>query len=157
VIEGARFAPSDIWGAAAALSNPGFEQGLAGWSGQGSIVVGDAHGGANALLIDGLAAGAEQQVYSEMIAVRPDADYALGAWVKVLSDRTGYKVTINWLDAAGRHIRYDNDWKGDDRPTQWSLHGGVFRSPKNAARAQLILGARPGVRILMDDITFAPK
>jgi len=40
---------------------------MTGWSGQGSIVGGDTHGGADALLIDGLAAGAEQQVYSEII------------------------------------------------------------------------------------------
>ncbi|UCH33150.1 MAG: carbohydrate binding domain-containing protein, partial [Armatimonadota bacterium] len=156
-IHGARFAPSPTRGAAGALTNTGFEEGMADWTGEGKIGTDDSHSGRASLRIDGAAARAEQQVYSEVVRVTPDVDHTLEAWVRVLTEKTGYKVTIDWLDADGRHITYDNDWQGADRPTQWSPHGGVFRSPKNASLARLILGAHPGVTILLDDITFAPR
>lgn len=157
VIEGARYAQTDLWAVRGELANAGFEDGVLGWSGQGTSAAEGARSGTLCLLLDASQSPTEHQMTSDPVRVQGGATYILEAWVRVASEHTGYKVTVDWLDAEGRHIGYDNDWRGSDRPTEWSRHGGIFSAPPDAAQARLILGVRPGVRALFDDLSLVPQ
>jgi len=91
---------------------------------------------------------------SRPFRVEGGRSYELAAHVRVLSETTGYKVTVDWLGADGRHFEYANDWQGNDRPTEWSLHATRVAAPAGARSARIILGVRPGVAALMDAISF---
>lgn len=160
-------------GPAELLGNGGFEEGTEGWSpirgGYGRaatqrwehvraharIVSEPVRGGEKALLLDASGLDREVDVYSEAMIVRGGVAYRLWAYVRQLGGQGGYKVTIDWLDPAGKHIRYDNDWRGHDRPRQFTLHGGVFVAPQGAALANIILGVS-GARCVFDDISLVP-
>ncbi|MCX6360697.1 MAG: hypothetical protein NT029_12855 [Armatimonadetes bacterium] len=140
----------------AELRNGGFESGAEGWALEpGARVVADgvAYEGRNALLSDGLGAGTEAQATSARFGVKPSVRYRLSAMVRQLAGDGDYKVTLEWLDAASRHIAYANDWMGADRPRDYAAHGGVFTAPDDAASAIIILGARRA-RCLFDAVTF---
>jgi hypothetical protein len=155
-VEGARFAQTTLRPVSAVLVNPGFEEGLSGWSGQGRVLTEGARSGAACLELDARGVPDERQALSVILSVDGGREYDLAAWVRTERNGAGYKVTLDWLDAGMRHIRYDNDWQGKDSPPEWTLHGGRFAAPTDARAARLILGARPGVRLLVDDVSLAP-
>lgn len=97
----------------------------------------------------------EVDVLSDPVPVEPKAAYLLLAQVKQLGGEGGYKVTIDWLDATGQHLAYDNDWKGNNHPTAFTYHGGVFIAPEGAAKARLILGVSRGAECLFDEIRLS--
>jgi hypothetical protein len=140
----------------AELRNGGFEAATEGWAlepGARLVADGVAYEGRNALLSDGLGAGAEAQATSARFGVKPSVRYRLSAMVHQLAGDGDYKVTLEWLDAASRHIAYANDWTGADKPRDYAAHGGVFTAPDNAASAIIILGTRLA-RCLFDAVTF---
>lgn len=151
--------------------NGDFEEGTQGWrfvyGGYGApregwqragqraqIIRAGAYHGEAALLLDATGLEHELDVYSEVVEVRPDTPYKLSSYVRQLAGEGAYKVVIDWKDAEGQHIRYDNDWKGHDRPPTYTFHGGIFVSPSNAARANLILGVAAGVKCLFDGVSL---
>ena len=93
---------------------------------------------------------------SDILSVQPNQVYLLSARVKQLAGEGGYKVTIDWVDAAHKHLRYDNDWRGNDHPKSYGNHGGVFVSPEKAAYAVVILGVSKGAAGLFDEIRLSP-
>lgn len=66
-----------------------------------------------------------------------------------------YKVTIDWLDAWGRHIAYDNDWLGTEQPREWTPHGGRFTPPPGTRQARVILGVKGEATCDFDDVTLS--
>jgi hypothetical protein len=106
------------------------------------------------LELNAVGAEGEVQAYSRHGRVTGGAEYELSARVRLAEGDTLYKVTIQWLDAAGRHLRYDNDWAGHDRPRTYTPHGGRFRAPAEAALARLILGVQAGGRCLFDELSL---
>ncbi len=140
----------------AELRNGGFEAGSDGWvlePGARIVSDGQAFAGTQSLLSDGLGAGTEAQATSARFGVKPSARYRLSAMVHQLAGDGDYKVTLEWLDAASRHIAYANDWMGLDKPRDYAAHGGLFTAPDNAASAIIILGTRRA-RCLFDAVTF---
>jgi|GEM_PF-3176169 len=151
--------------------NGGFEEGTQNWllvagpygwkptpwddaKGCAEIVSKDVHLGRNALKLDATDCKNEVDVFSEPIDVMPSVPYVLSSYVRQLSGKGAYKVVIDWLDQNSRHIKYDNDWKGVDKPEKYTRHGGIFISPDNARKAKLILGVAKGVACLFDDISL---
>ncbi|MBI2299187.1 MAG: carbohydrate binding domain-containing protein, partial [Armatimonadetes bacterium] len=137
------------------LINGGFEDGLTGWGGDPSAQIDTAQprGGKAALSLDAPADGHESQANAQPVAVDAGKRYRLRAWVKQLAGDGDYKVTLDWLDAAGGHLAYANDWAGTNRPREYTEHGGVFTAPAGAAQVRIILGCR-GARVLFDDVSF---
>ncbi|MFD1833433.1 carbohydrate binding domain-containing protein, partial [Streptomyces desertarenae] len=65
------------------VRNAGFESGLGGWTcsaGSGSVVSSPVHGGASALRA--VPAGSDNARCSQAVAVRPNSEYQLSAWVQ---------------------------------------------------------------------------
>jgi hypothetical protein len=153
------------------VTNGGFEGGAAGWTpvagGYGRaqtgwaqagerarIVTKPVHAGRYALSLNAVGLDHEVDAYSQPIPVRPNYGYRLTAFVRQLRGADGYKVTIDWQTAEGKHIRYDNDWRGSDRPEAFKSHGGVFIAPREAGRAALILGVQKGAQCVFDAISL---
>jgi hypothetical protein len=138
------------------IQNGGFEDGMWAWSGvlaDRVRVAPQGRTGQSALLLDAAGVTDETQAYSAPMLVQQGAMYELDSYVECLQGTGGYKVTIDWLGDAG-HIAYDNDWKGEVPPADWTQHGGQFRAPEGARRAVLILGCRAGTRYLFDDVSL---
>lgn len=170
-----------IWGALWAqehvdalnlLVNGGFEAGTDGWIpalggyggepaarweaawGHARIVAEPVRSGRAALLLDATGLENEVDVHSTAVKVRAGYGYRLRAWVRQVAGDSIYKVTLDWRDAQGRHISYDNDWRGADRPAEFMPHGGVFVAPEGAASAVIILGVMKGVACVFDDLSL---
>ena len=152
-VRGATFARGDNRGAAA-IPNGDFEDGLRGWTGAGRLVEGGAASGRWCIEIDATGRDDEAQCQSEAMRVRPGVSYRLDSRVRAMGQTAGYKVTIQWEDAQGGVLRYDNDWAGTDVARAWSRHGGIFAAPSGAARAVILLGVRPGARYRFDAIAL---
>lgn len=140
------------------ILNGGFESGLAEWQADpGAVIdVEQPHSGKACLRLTSPDPLHEMQTTSEAMRVEGGKLYRLAAWVRQVAGAGQYKVTINWLDQAGGHLAYDNDWRGDDHPAQWTLHGGLFRAPAQARQARLILGVRDGT-CLFDDLALTAQ
>jgi len=118
------------------LANGDFEEGLAQWTPDApdcARLVADAHSGKQALELSAVGRTDEVQCPSRPVLVEAGRAYPNSAWVKQPEGANGYKVTLDWLGEAG-HIRYDNDWQGDNRPAEYTLHGGRFIAPEGARR-----------------------
>jgi len=63
-------------------------------------------------------------------------------------------VTLAWLRQDFDLIRYDNAWAGTNHPIEYTLHGGTFVAPENAAWCVIMLAASPGATAYFDDIEF---
>ncbi|HID06979.1 MAG TPA: hypothetical protein EYP10_07495, partial [Armatimonadetes bacterium] len=153
------------------LRNGGFEEGTKwwlfvrgpygmpprGWAEAGKlarIVMDDVHSGKRALMLDARGLDHEVDVHSEPFAIEPNRFYRLSSFVKQIAGTGRYKVVIDWRDAHGKHIRYDNDWRGVNRPKNFAFHGGIFRAPENARQAIVLLGVAKGVACIFDDISL---
>ncbi len=151
--------------------NAGFEQGTDGWhlvaGGYGlapedqakaaeraRVTDTSVHGGKAALLLDATGLDHEVDAYSSPMKVKPNHGYRLTSFVRQLAGDAGYKVTIDWRTADGKHLVYANDWKGGNRPEDYTAHGGVFASPEDAGEAVIILGAQRGVKCVFDDVSL---
>ncbi|MFQ6096190.1 MAG: carbohydrate binding domain-containing protein, partial [Armatimonadota bacterium] len=153
------------------LPNGGFEDGTTGWR----VAIGpygEASGGweASARVAEVVAKGAREgrrclqlnagqqpgeiDVYSLPVNVNPGRAHWLSSRVRQIAGGGNYKVVIDWRDANGKHIRYDNDWKGHDRPKEYRFHGGLFVSPEDAREAVIILGVAKGVEALFDEVAL---
>lgn len=99
----------------------------------------------------------ESSVASSVYAADAGRAYRLNSYVKYLGGSGNYKVTIAWLNSANGVIRYDNDWKGTNRPANYTYHGGTFTSPANTAKVRIIVGAAPDAVYLFDAIELIPQ
>ncbi len=99
-------------------------------------------------------ASAESGVNSNSYAVSGGSSYLLTSYVLYQSGSGNYKVTIAWLNASGGVIRYDNDWKGTNKPSSFTYHGGTFTAPTNAVSAVILLGVSAGTTFLFDDVAL---
>ena len=144
------------------VANPGFEDGATGWnipasqSGAGrALITADApHSGGHALLFDATKANWEVGALSDPMPVTAGTRYRFGVWVKQIGGYGAYKAVIDWRDAQDKHISYSNDWKGNNRPATYALHGGDFQAPPGATHALLNIGVAMGSAILMDDFSL---
>lgn len=152
-LEGLAPSEGNLRAVADELPNPSFEMGLDSWSG-GTLEHGAAAEGEACLLLDARGKAAEVQSDGRPFRIEGGREYELTASVWVLSESTGYKVTVEWLDAEGKHLGYGNDWMGNDHPAAWSTHTARLRAPIEARAARLILGVRPGVAARMDSLAL---
>ena len=149
--------------------NGGFEEGTSGWvvtigpygqaedrwgasKGVAEVIDRDAFEGEHCLRLNAVEQDNEVDVHSERFPVTSGAMYLLTAQVRQLAGDSAYKVVIDWTDADGEHISYDNDWRGSDRPKAYANHGGVFVAPEDAAAATLIIGVQKEAECLFDDV-----
>ncbi|MBM3474998.1 MAG: hypothetical protein FJX75_17185, partial [Armatimonadetes bacterium] len=150
------------------VANGGFEQGAANWrvsigprdwdaaKGAAEVLDRDADAGKGCLRLNAREQDNEVDATSDVISVQPKTAYLLLARVKQLGGEGGYKVTIDWQDAGGKHLAYDNDWKGNDHPRGFADHGGVFTAPEGASKAVIILGSSKGAECLFDEVRLSP-
>jgi len=139
------------------VANGSFEHGLRGRVSDPSERVApvDAPGrGGKAASLDGVGSTTEVQLTSLPFQVQPAHEYVLSSPVLQQAGHAGYKVTVGWRRVDGSHIRFGNDWAGDDRPAALAEHAARLTSPPDAALAVIILGVRPGVRCLFDDVAL---
>ena len=153
------------------LANGGFEEGLRGWhpvlGGYGQtdpegeksaqrvkVATQAAHEGKGAVVLDAVGLGHEVDLFSDPVSVNAGYGYRLRSYVRQLKGDSSYKVTIDWRTAQGEHLVYDNDWKGGDRPEQFTLHGGIFVAPEEAGEAVIILGVQRGAKCAFDSISL---
>lgn len=138
------------------IPNGDFGRGLLGWSpvppGR-CILISEADGAWVRLHSDGDIA--EAQLTSRPALVEDTATYLLSARVRMIEGAGQYKVTIDWLDAWGRHIAYDNDWLGTEQPREWTPHGGRFTPPPGTRQARVILGVKGEATCDFDDVTLS--
>lgn len=118
------------------------------------VLAGKGQAGGAALLLDATGLASEVDAYSMPMSVVAGHGYRLGAWVRRAGVAKDYKVTIDWQDGAGKHLAYANDWAGNDRPTTWVRHGGIFAAPTGAAQAVVILGTQPGGAFLFGAVSL---
>jgi hypothetical protein len=157
VVEGASQMPYRAPSLPAQVPNAGFEEGLLHWTAEpgASIDATRPHTGKAALQLLSPDQGHEVQATSEAVQVEAGRQYRLSAWVWEVEGDGNYKTTIDWRDVTGGHIAYDNDWQGNNKPAQYTEHGGIFTAPAGAASAVIILGGRGGT-FLFDDVTLTP-
>ncbi len=87
----------------------------------------------------------ESDATSDTFPVEGGVKYHLEALVRRAGGvEVRFKVTLEWLDAKGKHLRYDNDWKGTSAGPDFIPHGGDFTSPAEARFARILLGVSPG-------------
>ena len=151
------------------VPNPGFEEGAEPWvitigpygqaadrwaaaKGVAEVIDRDAEAGERCLRLNAVGQDNEVDVHSPRVPVEAGAAYLLDARVRQVAGTGNYKVVIDWIDADGEHVEYDNDWKGQDRPSRYANHGGVFTAPDDAAEALIILGVQKDVECLFDEI-----
>jgi len=154
------------------VPNGGFEEGTKGWRvtigpyGQGAdpwaaakgiaeVVSEDAFADKQCLRLNATKQDTEIDVSCDRFAVEGGKQYLLASRVRQVAGDGPYKVVIDWLDAEGKHLSYDNDWLGGDRPKVYAFHGGVFTAPPSAAQAVVLLGVQKGVECLFDDIRLS--
>ncbi|WP_255427348.1 carbohydrate-binding protein CenC [Serratia sp. JUb9] len=129
------------------LQNPGFEQGLQGWRGEGAGEDSAAHGGRASLRYHNQDA-ARYHTFSQTVAAQPGQAIAFGAWLKgrglqgAPQDR-GASVYIQSFDAQGRFLegRYPTGIVGN---SGWRHISALYRVPRRAARVTLGLYLRRG-------------
>jgi hypothetical protein len=144
------------------IENGGFEQDARGWrldvdaDRRVRIVGSGARSGARALMLNGVGLDHEVDAESDPVPVRAGEWYRFEVWVRLTAGYGAYKDTIDWRDAQGRHIRYANDWTGQNRPLAYAAHGGRFQAPPGAAFAAIMLGISSGSACLMDDVSLTP-
>jgi hypothetical protein len=157
VLRGVKALAYQAPGVADRTPNGGFEQGLTYWQVEpgGALDTAHPHSGQAALALECMEAGREVQATSEAMSVEGGREYRLRSYVWQAAGDGSYKVTLDWRNGAGAHIRYDNDWQGTNRPAAYTEHGGVFVAPRDAAMAILILGVRDA-KCLFDDVSLAP-
>jgi hypothetical protein len=136
-----------------AIVNGGFEDDLVAWrvDPSGRLDGQRPHSGANALLLASMQTNGESQAESEPFAVAEGRRYRLTASVWQVQGDGDYKVTVEWLDSTGSHLRFDNDWTGTNRPGAYATHSASVTAPPRAALARIILGCRRAV-CLFDDV-----
>jgi hypothetical protein len=93
-------------------------------------------------------------IISQEIAIKPLQEYLLGAYVKQLTGKGIYKITIQWLGADHNHISFDNDWKGDNQPASYQKQAALVYSPVGAAYARIFLGNIAGTSFGFDDVSL---
>ncbi len=146
------------WATPNLVLNADFSEGLANWASNpgptGEVALVDTPVGPAIRLTERGAAGVETQVSSTPFPVQSGVLYSLTCLVREPEGQSGYKVTIDWLDAQHRHLSYANDWKGANIPASFTPHGGDFRAPEGAAFAHLILGVGPASTIELAQIAF---
>jgi len=140
------------------LQNPGFENGLDGWSGLGaatlSVTMDDVHGGDYALLVSGRDATWQGPVQSLLGRLEPGRSYQVSAWVKLAGgEEQPLGMTVALTDQNGERFINLIDSRGfSDR---WVQLTEVFRyqAAEPATRLDLYLqGPAPGVDFLVDDV-----
>ena len=138
-------------------ANGGFENSPLSWktvAGSASLSR-NSYRGSNACLLVGGPDGAG--VNSAPFKVFEGRTYKLTSLVKQTAGTGHYKVTITWRDPAGKILRYDNDWKGINRPSQYTSHKGSFLAPENATTAVIMLGVAKETDVLFDDVVLELK
>lgn len=140
------------------ILNPGFEGRDSGWQIVGPslrIEEQDAYSGNVSLRITWPRGRSEVDAISDHFSVRGSTRYHLSARVRWTGgSRAGFKVTVAWSDAQGRHLGYSNDWRGFERNKEWDVHEADLHSPSSAAFAAIILGVGEGGDLLFDDLDF---
>ena len=143
------------------VPNAGFEEGDRGWHvtttatgpGRALVTPDTPHSGKHALLMDATSAGWEVGAWSDPIPVQGGTRYRFGVWVKQTAGYSQYKAVLDWRDAAGNHLSYSNDWRGNNCPQEYTPHGGDYTAPAAATQAVLMIGVAQGAACLMDDFT----
>ncbi len=152
--------------------NGGFEDGTEGWhfvlggygqvgadwgkaGARAEIAAEPVHAGEAALVLDATALDHEVDLHSDPMQVVPGHGYRLTSFVRELAGTANYKVTIDWRNAEGEHLAYENDWRGNDHPEAFKRHGGIFVSPEDVGEAVIILGTGTGGKFAFDDISLS--
>jgi glucose/arabinose dehydrogenase/PKD repeat protein len=119
------------------LINPGFEQGLASWTGGGSqatIVSSPVRSGSAALRIAATSAG--QTALEQIAPVVGGQPYEVSAWVQTEALTGGALVMVVWQDSAGRSLYIDRT-PVVQGTTGWMRLAQTFVAPSQAARARV--------------------
>jgi len=136
------------------IPNPGFESGTTGWSEnaspefpgtsiwRGTWGTADQHSGEYAYAISNHVYG---YLRSDAIAVSPNTEYDLYAWVRGEldpDDSSGsWIIRANFYDSSGSYISYQDAASGGagSLTTTWQEKGGTITTPSNAATVRIDL------------------
>lgn len=141
----------------APMTNGDFHDGLSGWlppetnAGQVTVVAADGADTPHAVLLDGRAGRrpasgghAEVGLVSEPFDVTPLTHYQLSGLVRRVEGNGQFKLSLEWLDADGRHLGFENSWTGLLVGEAWEPHEARMVSPAEARSARLLLAVRVG-------------
>jgi len=145
---------------AVAIANPGFENGLTGWSGSITTDNTQFHSGtASAKMVN--TSGSKVQGSQRSLALEAGKSYFFKGWVKVASSSSASMSTMisgNILDSAGSYI--------SEMPGNYYVYGTngawrevhfAFRAPANGARLSIYLTTEGGTgTVWFDDISVQP-
>jgi len=137
--------------------NGSFESNLQSWSlkSGNAIIINNGYSESKGCQIGTTATSTESTIWSNVFSVTPNKDYYLSSFVRHIGGNGFYKVTIAWLDQYNNVILpYVNDWKGIDKPSSFTFHGGCFRSPANARSVQLYIGTSAYTSFNFDLVSF---
>ncbi|UCH35057.1 MAG: glycoside hydrolase family 99-like domain-containing protein [Armatimonadota bacterium] len=149
-------------GPAQACPNPSFGEGLAYWRispASASVRVVRASGretGRAAVEMDARWSSHEAGIISDTFAVEPLTPYRLGGQVKRIAGDGRYKISLEWLDADGNHLGYENSWTGVLLGREWEHHAVEVVSPEAARAARILAGVEPGCAGMMTRFELTP-
>lgn len=113
------------------VANPGFEDGLSGWTcsgGSGTAVSSPVHGGSKAL--QGTPTGQDNAQCSQVVSVRPNSAYTLTAWVQgsyvyLGASGTGTADVSNWTPSASSYQQLSTNFSTGPNTTSVTVwtHG----------------------------------
>ncbi|HUF53827.1 MAG TPA: hypothetical protein VMR52_08650 [Dehalococcoidia bacterium] len=102
---------------------------------------------------------AYRDIASDRVRVQPGTKYTFGGFLNPISGRDAYKIGLQWLDADGESLSFENDWQGirhlgDGGWTERQFFG---EAPEDAAFARMYLGSGNTTRILFSDLFLRPE
>jgi hypothetical protein len=135
------------------MANPGFEEGMTGWSALGSPSVGDnpsrAATGKAAVLVT-----ADSQLVHR-VPVRSGAFYSLSHANRADEHDQSARLQIDWLDDRGELI--SESTAVVPAAADWKRRSMTVESPAGAATAAVYATADPSSRVWLDDFTFSAR
>lgn len=145
-----------------AVVNPGFEDGVKGWSlpPNYSVVDDVSHSGKSSLRLVNTDAGV-YQLSSQELKFEPEAMYHFSVWVKtkgVAGSDSGATICIEYWDNKGGYLggSYPGGIAGDN---DWTLvEGDISAMPEKTAKVNIAVYLRKGMTgsAWFDDITIVP-
>ena len=144
------------------LANPGFENGVDGWSTMGPVTIAsqseDVQDGCCAVMISNRTAtwnGIGQPVTDTLV---PGRSYAVSVWARLAeAGEDEFKLTLRTIDGSG--TRWSALTLGRITSDEWQQFVGAFTHEAGSPDESLFIyaeGPQPGVAFLMDNVEITP-
>lgn len=109
-------------------------------------------GGAFLNLVGGPSNIRYSDVASDPISIKGGSEYSLGGTIRAVSGTDSYKISLVWLDARGKFLSFDGDWRSVNELNGWTGREFKARAPSEARHVRVLLGSGNGTQISFSDL-----